>query len=159
MSCGQGVNESYPAIPDAVPRARHRLSVLAQAAGASGSRVAEIELAVSEALTNAVVHAYRDTSAGHVHVTAGIAGGELWVLIADDGSGLRVRSGSQGLGVGLTLISQLSNDFAIVGRASGGTEIRMRFDLVQAREARGDHERGSSASASSPASSRFSTTT
>ena len=129
MSRGYELNESYPAVPESVPRARHALTDVATAAGAGGERLEEIRLAVSEALTNAVVHAYRGSEAGRFQVTAAIASGEFWVLISDDGRGLHAWNDSRGLGIGLSLISGLSDDFAIVTRGSGGTEVQMRFDL------------------------------
>ena len=132
MSHGDALNESYPAVPEAVPLARRALTDVAAAAGAGGERLEEIRLAVSEALTNAVVHAYRDADSGQFQVTAAVASGELWVLIADDGRGLHAWNDSRGLGIGLSLISGLSDDFAIVTRASGGTEVQMRFDLTKA---------------------------
>jgi len=131
MSRGDALNETYPAVAEAVPLARHVLTEVAAAAGAGGERLEEIRLAVSEALTNAVVHAYRGDDTGHFHVTAAVASGELWVLISDDGRGLHAWNDSRGLGIGLSLISGLSDDFAIVTRASGGTEVQMRFDLSQ----------------------------
>jgi len=67
-----------------------------------------------------------------VHVTAAVASDELWVLIGDDGRGLHAWNDSRGLGIGLSLISGLSDDFAIIQRASGGTEVQMRFDLSRA---------------------------
>jgi anti-sigma regulatory factor (Ser/Thr protein kinase) len=135
MSRGDALNESYPAVPEAVPLARGAVTEVAAMAGASGERLEEVRLAVSEALTNAVVHAYRDGDAGRFHVTAAIASGELWVLISDDGRGLHAWNHSRGLGIGLSLISGLSDDFAIVTRASGGTEVQMRFDLKKAAAA------------------------
>jgi anti-sigma regulatory factor (Ser/Thr protein kinase) len=135
MSRGDALSESYPAVPAAVPLARRALTAVAAAAGAAGERLEEIRLAVSEALTNAVVHAYRDGEAGRFHVTAAVASNELWVLIGDDGRGLHAWNDSRGLGIGLSLISGLSNDFSIVTRASGGTEVQMRFDLKHARVA------------------------
>jgi anti-sigma regulatory factor (Ser/Thr protein kinase) len=132
MSRGDALNESYPAVPEAVPLARRALTDVAAAAGAAGERLEEIRLAVSEALTNAVVHAYRDYEDGQLHVTAAVAAGELWVLIADDGRGMHAWNDSRGLGIGLSLISGLSDDFAIVTRASGGTEVQMRFDMKKA---------------------------
>jgi serine/threonine-protein kinase RsbW len=129
MSRGDALNESYRAVPETVPMARRALATVAARAGAGGERLEEIRLAVSEALTNAVVHAYRDTEPGRLHVTAAVASGELWVLIGDDGRGLHAWNDSRGLGIGLSLISGLSDDFAIVPRASGGTEVQMRFDL------------------------------
>jgi anti-sigma regulatory factor (Ser/Thr protein kinase) len=132
MSLGEALNESYPATPEAVPLARRALAAVAAAAGAAGDRLDEIRLAVSEALTNAVVHAYRNGDEGRVHVTAAVASDELWVLIGDDGRGLHAWNDSRGLGIGLSLISGLSDDFAIIQRASGGTEVQMRFDLRKA---------------------------
>jgi anti-sigma regulatory factor (Ser/Thr protein kinase) len=132
MSRGDALSESYPAVPEAVPLARRAVTEVAAAAGVGGERLEEIRLAVSEALTNAVVHAYRDSEGGCFQVTAAIASGELWVLISDDGRGLHAWNDSRGLGIGLSLISGLSDDFAIVTRASGGTEVQMRFDLSKA---------------------------
>jgi len=132
MSHGEALNESYPAVPEAVPLARRALAAVAAGAGAAGDRLDEIRLAVSEALTNAVVHAYRGGEAGRLHVTAAVASDELWVLIGDDGRGLHACNDSRGLGIGLSLISGLSDDFSIVTRASGGTEVQMRFDLRNA---------------------------
>jgi anti-sigma regulatory factor (Ser/Thr protein kinase) len=128
---GDALNQSYPAVAEAVPLARRALTEVAAAAGAGGERLEEIRLAVSEALTNAVVHAYRGNEPGQFQVTAAVASGELWVLISDDGRGLHAWNDSRGLGIGLSLISGLSDDFAIVTRASGGTEVQMRFDLKQ----------------------------
>ncbi len=142
MSGGDALNESYPAVPEAVPLARRALAEVAAAAGAGGERLEEIRLAVSEALTNAVVHAYRNGETGRFQVTAAVASGELWVLIADDGRGLHAWNDSRGLGIGLSLISGLSDDFAIVTRASGGTEVQMRFDLKKGAPSSGmlNHE-------------------
>jgi anti-sigma regulatory factor (Ser/Thr protein kinase) len=142
MSPGDALNESFPAVPEAVPLARRALTEVAMAAGAAGERLDEVRLAVSEALTNAVVHAYRGGEPGRVQVTAAVASGELWVLISDDGRGLHAWNDSRGLGIGLSLISGLSDDFAIVTRASGGTEVQMRFDLKNdaAASARLRHE-------------------
>jgi serine/threonine-protein kinase RsbW len=131
VSRGDALNQSYPAVAEAVPLARRALTEVAAAAGAGGERLEEIRLAVSEALTNAVVHAYRGNEPGHFQVTAAVASGELWVLISDDGRGLHAWNDSRGLGIGLSLISGLTDDFAIVTRASGGTEVQMRFDLTQ----------------------------
>ena len=135
MSAGEALNESYPAVPETVPVARRAVVAVAAAAGATGERLEEIRLAVSEALTNAVVHAYSDGEGGRFDVTAAVASGELWVLIGDDGRGLHAPNNSRGLGIGLSLISGLSDDFAIVPRAAGGTEVQMRFDLVKPRVA------------------------
>jgi anti-sigma regulatory factor (Ser/Thr protein kinase) len=152
------LSESYAAVPAAVPKARNAVCRFAAIAGARREQVDALRLAVSEALTNVVMHAY-DRTPGRIQVTAWLAADELWVLIADDGAGLHPRVDSPGLGLGLGLIAQLSDGFAIVNRACGGTELRMRFALRAADRSDSDQSRGSVASATSPASPSFSTTT
>jgi anti-sigma regulatory factor (Ser/Thr protein kinase) len=145
MSPGEALNESYPAVPETVQLARQALAAVAAGAGAAGDRLDDIRLAVSEALTNAVVHAYRGGEAGRLRVTAAVATDELWVLIGDDGRGLHAWNDSRGLGIGLSLISKLSDDFAVVARASGGTEVQMRFDLRRTGAQPGVNHEGRSA--------------
>ena len=93
-------NQSYPAVASSVPRAREALAMFAHATGANSEQVEAVRLAVSEALTNAVMHAY-GTNLGAVHVSASRAHDELWVLIADDGHGVEAGYESPGLGMGL----------------------------------------------------------
>jgi anti-sigma regulatory factor (Ser/Thr protein kinase) len=64
------------------------------------SDVHAVELAVSEAVNNAVVHAcrYRDPTAvpARIQVTAVVRGEELLVTVADEGIGMRPRLDSPG---------------------------------------------------------------
>ena len=152
------LTRSYPAVPGSVPVARQELVAFANDIGADADQLHAIRLATSEALTNVVMHAYASRSPGSISLTAGLAGSELWILIGDDGGGLRSASESPGLGVGLALIAQASDALTIMNRSNGGTEVRMCFTL-DADGAEGSQDRGSSRSASSPASPRFSTTT
>lgn len=133
---GETLSASYPAIPDSVGTARNVLTDFAREAGAGEEQLQAIRLAASEAITNAVIHAYALAEHGHVHVSASYIEGELWVLIADSGHGMRPRENSPGLGLGLALIAQLADDFQILSRGSGGTELRMRFNLVARTPAR-----------------------
>lgn len=134
QSVAKNLTLTFPAEPESVPAARHALSDFAEAAGADRARLEAVRLAASEALTNAVLHAYPEEP-GNVYVTAAVVSGELWVLIADDGHGLEPGTNRPGLGLGLGLISQVTDELAIVPRASGGTEVRMRFDIVPAQRA------------------------
>jgi anti-sigma regulatory factor (Ser/Thr protein kinase) len=127
---------TYGAQARSVPAARHALTEFARRGGAAPVQIEAVRLAASEALTNSVLHAY-DGEPGDVYVTAAFVPGELWVLIADDGRGLEPQSGRPGLGLGLGLISQVTDELAIVPRAGGGTEVRMRFDLVTPAPAAG----------------------
>jgi len=143
MGRGQTLSHTYPAVADSVPRAREALSTFARGAGATGAQLDSIRLAVSEAATNVVVHAY-DHQPGQIQLDAGLTSDELWVLIADDGVGMRPRVQSPGLGFGLSLISQVCDEFEIATRSSGGLEVRMRFDLGHGRSQRSGGRNGAS---------------
>lgn len=135
LSPGSTYTEEFPATPDSVPRARAAAGGFALAAGAVGQQLDDIRLAASEAVTNAVLHAYDGTTPGTFHVTASYVPGELWLLVSDDGAGLRQGSMRGGLGVGLAVIAHLADEFKIVRRASGGTGLEMRFQVRTAEPA------------------------
>jgi len=120
------VRESFPAVAASIPLARSVVTEWAEEAGADGEQVDQIRLAVSEALTNVVLYAY-PWRTGEIHVTSRMAGNELWVLIADSGCGIHAGRDSEGLGLGLALISKMTDGFSVVERSSGGTELRLRF--------------------------------
>ena len=127
---GETFSESYAAVPESVAEARNALTGFARDAGADSERLEAVRLATSEAVTNAVMHAYVTGEKGTVQVSASYVENELWLLVADTGAGLQPRSDSPGLGLGLALIAQLADEFQILSRGSGGTEIRLRFKLA-----------------------------
>jgi anti-sigma regulatory factor (Ser/Thr protein kinase) len=87
-----------------------------------------VRLAVSEAVTNAIVHGYRGER-GKVDVVATAVNGDFWVLVSDAGCGCQTPAVHPGLGWGLALITDACNEFSLVDRAEGGTEARMRFEI------------------------------
>jgi anti-sigma regulatory factor (Ser/Thr protein kinase) len=130
----EAFSESYPAIAPSVPRARLVVTQLATGAGIGGKSLQAVRLAVTEAVTNAVLHAYPPPAEGAFHLTVAVAGDELWVLVTDDGCGYQTPSRRPGLGLGLALIARFSDEFVITQRATGGTEVRMRFPISLDRE-------------------------
>jgi anti-sigma regulatory factor (Ser/Thr protein kinase) len=126
----ESLNEFFPAVAESVPKARAVLTEFARQAGLCGARLDMLRVAVSEAVTNVVVHAYRGR-AGSVGVAAAVASGELWVLISDDGCGHQTPPENPGLGFGLVLMADACDDFVIAERAEGGTEARMLFRLEE----------------------------
>jgi len=154
MFGGESYTESYPAVRASIPAARAALTEFAADAGARGERLEAIRLSVSEAITNVVLHAYPDPGADGqktVQVTASRVEDDVWILVADDGAGLRPGSDSAGLGLGLALISQLADDLQVVNRGGGGTELRMRFRLRVGQGSADAQPRGSAASAAAAA--------
>lgn len=124
-------HQSYPAAARSVGAIRAGVRRFALSVGPSPAVVDAVELAVSEAATNVVVHAYRDGNVtGTIDVSAMVAADELWVIITDAGLGLRPRADSPGLGLGLAIIAQLADGLDLVRPSEGGLELRMRFALA-----------------------------
>jgi stage II sporulation protein AB (anti-sigma F factor) len=157
LDTDHGFTHSYPAAPDSVAQARDSLTEFAVAVGAEGDRLEAIRLAASEAVTNAVLHAYEGRGGGGaIQLSASYVDGEFWLLIGDDGTGLRPRGPHSGLGLGLALIAQLADEFQILSRSTGGTELRMQFRLAERRRTQPERRerpqlRGSASSAAVPA--------
>jgi anti-sigma regulatory factor (Ser/Thr protein kinase) len=86
-----------------------------------------VELVVSEAVANAVVHAYPDVAPGQVRLEAWLEDELLTVVVADDGVGMSSGRGSHGLGEGLSMIRRLAREVEVHSR--GGTRLVMRLQL------------------------------
>ena len=122
--------QRLPAAPESVARLRHGVTRFARDAGASERLRRKVALAVSEACTNAVVHAYRRGPAGSVAVRAMRRGGCLCVEVADEGEGVRPRSESPGIGLGTPLMAILADHLEIARNPAGnGTLVRLEFGL------------------------------
>lgn len=113
--------------PQNVGRLRHHVREYALDAGFDHEQVADLTLAVSEIVANAVLHAYRDGSDGTIVVKAERADDGLRVLIADDGVGLSPRTDSPGAGLGLVIAGNIADRLEIDRPDRGGTEVRLTF--------------------------------
>jgi len=129
------LHESWVAEPPAVPRARASVTAFARAAGASPDVVDDIRLAVSEAATNVVLHAYLGSAPGPLDVRASLEGRRLEVEVCDEGGGLRARPDSPGLGIGLSLISAVTESVQISQSERKLNRVIMTFDLDAVRNA------------------------
>ena len=99
----------------------------AAAHGAPERVVADIALAVSELVTNAVMHAYVDRAPGTIRAEASAGLEELVIVVSDDGRGMQPRSDSPGLGLGLPLVGQLATTVDLREPPGGGAELCVTF--------------------------------
>jgi PAS domain S-box-containing protein len=116
-----------PATEQSVPELRGAVHGFVSGHGAPRSVLADVALAVSEAVTNAVMHGFVDRDQGTVRVAVRAATDEIVVLVIDDGRGMQPRPDSPGLGMGLPLIGQLASSLDIRIPPGGGTELCMTF--------------------------------
>jgi serine/threonine-protein kinase RsbW/stage II sporulation protein AB (anti-sigma F factor) len=106
-----------------------REAVTAFAAAHGAQNVEGLRLALSEAITNAILHAYVDASEpGDIEISAVRHPDDgLEICVGDHGRGLRRRPDSPGLGVGMPLIATLAQAVHVESRPGGGTLLTMTF--------------------------------
>ncbi len=100
-------------------------------AGADADAVDGIALAVDEAMSNAVRHAY-DSGSGSVSVSVDLVDSLFAVVVRDEGRGFTPAEATreqEGGGYGLKLMKQLADELIVVSGPDRGTELRMVFVL------------------------------
>jgi serine/threonine-protein kinase RsbW len=122
-----------PALPANVALVRQALAGLTDELGVDAARAGDMKIALTEACTNVVVHAYGD-DAGPLEVAMAVEHSRLVLTVRDRGGGLHPlpsRDDSTPLGFGLALIASLSDELGLVG-GRHGTEVRIAFALTGA---------------------------
>ncbi len=124
------VQLTLPARAENVAVVRHALGGLGEALALHPQTLSDVKLAVTEACTNVVVHAYGDRE-GPMEVAASIDGDALRVTVRDEGLGIVPRPDSPGLGLGLPLIATLTESLELGKASDDRTEVTMIFRLEQ----------------------------
>lgn len=117
---------------EAIARARCWATAFAAEHGMNEARREDMSLAVSEAVTNAVRHAYPKGRAGEFLLEAATDGECLTVRVSDEGCGSESPSFGSGLGLGLGLpiMAELSERLEFgPGRDGVGTVVLMEFSF------------------------------
>jgi serine/threonine-protein kinase RsbW len=120
---------SFPAGPLTPSVARHAVRDFLHSVGIDPRALSDVLLALSEVVTNAVVHGYRGQAGGEVRVEAEQWDDRLTLSGADRGLGMAPRTDSPGLGLGLPLVGRIAKKVDISAKAGGGTLVSMCFAL------------------------------
>ena len=119
---------TLPARAENVAVVRHAFGGLGEALHVPDQRLSDIKLAVTEACTNVVIHAYPDGE-GAMEIDAEIDDRRLRITVRDEGRGILPRADSPGLGLGLPLIATLAESLELGKGEDESTEVRMTFSL------------------------------
>jgi serine/threonine-protein kinase RsbW len=119
---------TLPARAENVAVVRHAVGGLGEVLEVDDQTLSDIKLAVTEACTNVVVHAYPG-SEGPMGLRASIDDRRLYLVVLDRGRGIVPRPDSPGLGLGLPLIATLAESLELGTGHDEETEVRMIFDL------------------------------
>lgn len=120
---------NWPARPENVGRARRVAANAAERAGAGDQVLEAVRLAVSEAVSNVVVHGYVGAPEGSFTLFVDWGPEELQVTVRDRGGGMGPRMDSPGMGLGLPLIARLAESYRVSAPPGGGTQLDMTFPL------------------------------
>jgi serine/threonine-protein kinase RsbW len=123
---GSDIALTLPARPENIGVVRHVLGAFAEALALPADVAADMRLAVTEACTNVVRHAYGDRS-GTIDVVARPRGDGVEVVVADSGRGLGPSTDTAGPGLGLPLIAALADTLEIERDATAGSRLVMSF--------------------------------
>jgi serine/threonine-protein kinase RsbW len=136
----QGIDDARAALflelaatAESVGEARRAVAAYCAERGTERALTDRVLLSVSEAVTNALVHAYRhvdEPERQRIELEARGDSAALVVVVRDFGCGMRPRLDSPGLGLGLPLIAASTSSLQIDASPGGGrTEISMEFEL------------------------------
>jgi serine/threonine-protein kinase RsbW len=120
---------TIPAKPEYITLCRLALTGLARVRSFPDEVVADMKLALTEACSNSVRHAY-DETVGSVEISYELQSDRLIVEVCDDGSGFDVMTNgneedslTEG-GLGIAIIRSIADELDIERRAGGGSRLR-----------------------------------
>jgi serine/threonine-protein kinase RsbW len=121
---------SIPAKAEYIALCRLALTGLAQVRPLEPETLADLKLALTEACSNSIRHAYQEGRAGSVDIRYELDGERLAVEVADEGGGFEPDAGNgyDGVldegGLGIAIIRAVTDELAIESHESGS---RLRF--------------------------------
>ena len=124
---------TIPSMTEYVAVARLAISGIAGRIGFNIEEIEDIKIAISEACTNAIQHAYTDTNQ-KIDITINAYTEKLEVVVQDYGKGFdpknpvsnKHENDEIGLGLGLTFIKSLMNEHTVESQENKGTTVTMR---------------------------------
>jgi len=121
------VKLTLPARPENVAVVRHVLGAFAESMRLPDELIEDLRLAVTEACTNVVRHAYPDGDPGAVEVSIEPRGERVKIVVADTGRGIGTSSDTSGPGLGLPLIAAIADTVDLQSAPGGGSRVAMTF--------------------------------
>jgi len=127
----RSVRLTIPARPESITLGRLALTAIAGVHPVSDETLHDLKLALTEACTNSVRHAYEGGRVGNVEIVYELEPDRLIVEVGDEGGGFeldeRPTDGNGDLaegGLGIAIIRALADEVEIGPRAEGGSRLR-----------------------------------
>ena len=123
----RAVELSVPALPENVAVIRRLLTAFAGSLHLDRQLVDDMRLAVTEACTNVVRHAYPGDEVGTIDVTVTPTDDALYVVVGDRGRGIGPSTDTRGPGLGLPLMAAIVESLEIEQAPGAGSRVAMSF--------------------------------
>jgi serine/threonine-protein kinase RsbW len=127
---GRSIRLTIPAKAEYITLGRLALSALARVRPLTEETLSDLKLALTEACTNSVRHAYRDGRVGVVEIVYRLEPDRLEVEVTDEGDGfspeeIALQEGelTEG-GLGIAIIRAVTDDVEFGARAQRGSRLR-----------------------------------
>ncbi len=102
----------------------------------------DVKMAVSEAVTNCVVHAYEGRTLGEIEIYGEIINSEIHIRITDFGRGIKdveealspyftTDTNSERAGIGFTVMRSFMDELTVSNNEYGGVTVFMRKNLIK----------------------------
>lgn len=129
----------FSSLPENVALARVLISSLAAQLDTTLSDLEEIKVAVSEAVSNAIIHGYQNNSTGIVCVIANINNGVLEIVIEDNGIGIEdieqamaptFSTDPERMGLGFVFMQSFMDNVRVSSNIGKGTKVILQKKLI-----------------------------
>lgn len=138
------MNLSFNALGENEGFARVAVAAFAAKLNPTVDDLAELKTAVSEAVTNAIIHGYNSNPAGIVYISATIEDGEVDVVVRDEGIGIQnieeakeplftTKPEMERAGMGFTIMEHFTDWLDVESSSSAGTVVRFKKRLAGKR--------------------------
>jgi serine/threonine-protein kinase RsbW len=130
MSAGSFVRLTIPARPEYITLGRLTLTALAGVRPVSDEVLYDLKLALTEACTNSVRHAYENGRTGNVEIIYELGRDRLAIEVGDEGAGFEPLANGdrhdelEEGGLGIDIIRALADEVEIGRRDEGGSRLR-----------------------------------
>lgn len=129
---GRRVRLTIPARAEYITLGRLALTGLSRLRPFSEELLADLKLALTEACSNSVRHAYDDGAEGHVEIVYELRSDRVVIEVSDEGEGFDPGAASSSdelseSGLGIAIIRAIADEVEI-GARPGGKGSRLRFE-------------------------------
>lgn len=121
----------FPSLADNVGLARVVVASFAAQLDFTLEELEEIKVAVSEAVTNAIVHGYQQKPVGLITITANRSDTWLEIVVSDNGKGMTQAEqilsagGREGQGLGFIFMQSLMDEVRVDSASGQGTAVTL----------------------------------